>query len=330
MNSDRNRTVDVLKGIAIIFVLFTHYEWTPEQRKIFIFPYVINMSIPIFMIISGYVYSLSQSKKEIHHLEDAYDKSILINRFIRYSVPLLVLIIWELLDPHFSISARPPLHLLKWGIDGTYGKGNYYYPVLLQLVIVFPIIYYIIETNKEKGLLICFVLNAMYELLVWAYGMNTECYRLLVFRYIFLIAAGAFAFNKYRIGVFKSILFTILGALFIYFITYQKYNTKILNSDWASTSFIASLVIVPIMIWILQNVNLHFWPLEFIGKASYHIFLVQMVYYLGYYSVLQNVFLIWQVHLLMGMVICIVAGCIFYYVDRPIQSKLKLLITRIH
>lgn len=67
-----NHTIDVIKGIAIIIILITHYEWTPEQRKLFVFPFIINMAIPVFMIITGYVYSLSLEKQKIKHLEDAF------------------------------------------------------------------------------------------------------------------------------------------------------------------------------------------------------------------------------------------------------------------
>ena len=37
----------------IISTISTHYEWTHEQRKIFAFPFIINMANPVLMIITG-------------------------------------------------------------------------------------------------------------------------------------------------------------------------------------------------------------------------------------------------------------------------------------
>lgn len=322
---NRNQTIDVFKGLAIIMVLITHYEWTTEQRKIILFPFIINMAIPIFMIITGYVYSLSLEKQKIEHLENAFQWKTILRRTTRYTLPVVAVIIWELVDPHFSINPGL-LEKIRWAIDGTAGKGNYYYPVMMQLVFVFPLIHFVIEKNKEKGLLIAFIANAVYELLVWAYGIPTGSYRLLMFRYVSLIAAGVFAFKGYRIPTLLSILMTATGIVFISAVTYFGYEPRIVNKDWATTNFISSMLIIPMMIWVLQNLKtgrvLYLMPLEVFGRASYHIFLVQMMYYLGYYQVLQDRVSSWQVHLIAGIIISLTIGVVFYYIDKPIQDWL--------
>ena len=68
---NRNRTLDILKGLAVVIVLITHYAWTREQRLIPIFPYLIDMAVPVFMIISGYVGALSFHRHGIDSLIDA-------------------------------------------------------------------------------------------------------------------------------------------------------------------------------------------------------------------------------------------------------------------
>ena len=50
----RNQFIDVLKGICIIFVIITHYNWSNAARLKYFFPFWIDMAVPIFMIISGY------------------------------------------------------------------------------------------------------------------------------------------------------------------------------------------------------------------------------------------------------------------------------------
>ena len=317
---EHNRTIDVIKGFAVLLIIFTHYGWTAEQRKGFLFLYVVNMAIPVFMVITGYVYSLSISRKGVEHAEDAYRRNLIFRRLLRYTVPMIAVIVWELADPHFDILTMSRSELLSWALSGTAGKGSYYYPVMVQLVFYFPIVYFIIHVKKETGLVICLIMNAVYELAAWAYGMNPECYRLLVFRYTFVIAAGVFSYKKHRLGTISSIIMTITGAVFIIIIGRMNYVPRILNRDWATTNFISSMLIVPAMVRILQDVRIHFAPLEIIGRASYHIFLAQMVYYAGYYNLLKERFGSWQGHLAAGMAICVAAGMAFYYIDKPVQD----------
>ena len=94
---DRQTVLDVIKGICIIFVVITHYGWDEKQRLVGLFPYIIDMAVPIFMIISGYVFSNSYLKKGIYHFEDAYDLSIISNRIIRYTIPFLIAYTIELI-----------------------------------------------------------------------------------------------------------------------------------------------------------------------------------------------------------------------------------------
>lgn len=323
-STKRNQTIDLVKGIAIILVLITHYEWTAEQRKNPIFPFIINMAVPIFMIITGYVYSLSMHRKGISSLNCAYRWPSILKRFVRYTIPLLFVIGWELVDPHYTLS-KAPLDLLRWCIDGTTGKGNYYYPIMLQMIFVFPVIYFIIDRNKEKGLWICFAINAIYEILAWAYYLNLDTYRLLVFRYLFLIAVGVYAYKGYKIKLLVGIVMTAVGMAFIALVIYGGYKPTILNATWASTNFISGMLIAPLMIWVLQKkVKVHFKVLSIIGRASYHIFLVQMMYYLGYYA---DMYSLAQgkdtIHLILGILICLVVGIAFYYIEKPIQDWLQ-------
>ena len=318
----RKRTVDVIKGIAIIFVLITHFEWTAEQRQIVVFPFFINMAIPVFMIITGYVYSLSLQRLGIQHLEEAYRWRLIAKRLIRYTLPVIIVVIWELCSPAFHISGTC-LDLMRWILSGTYGKGSYYYPVMVQVAFLFPIIYFILDIKKEIGLLICFFVNLLYELLAWAYTMNTDCFRFLAFRYVFVLAAGVYTFKQYKLCPFLSALMMAGGGAFIAAITYLGYETKILNASWATTNVISSLWIVPLTIWILREKKMRFLPLEIIGRASYHIFLVQMVYYRGYYTLLSDKVSTWQMHFLLGVLISLAIGIVFYYIEKPLQDQIS-------
>lgn len=317
---NRNHTIDVLKGIAIIMVVITHYEWTLDQRKFFVFPYIINMAIPIFMVITGYVYSISL--KNTNRLEDAYAWRKLLQRSLRYTIPIIVVICWELCDSNFTITTDS-LERLRWAINGTFGKGNYYYPVMMQLLFIFPLIYFVIDKKKEKGLLGIFIANMIYEILIWAYWIPSNSYRVLMFRYLFLIAAGVYAYKGYKLSRGASVIMTMIGCGFITLVTYLGYEPKILNIDWMTTNLVSSLLIVPSMIFVLQQLKIQFLPLEILGRASYHIFLVQMIYYAGYYTIIQEKTSTWQAHLVAGIIISLGLGVLFYYIDKPIQKLIR-------
>ena len=321
-----NYTIDIIKGIATILVVITHFKWQTGQKRLFIFPYLVNMAIPVFMVITGYVYALSLDRTVKGSMIEAYRPKVLLKRIIRYTLPLLTIAVWELLDPNIK-SPQSPLEVIRWVVNGTHGYGNYYYPVMIQMVFVFPLVWYVFNKKGKTALLLCFLATVTYEFLAWAYMMNDECYRLLSFRYIFTVAAGVFAYKRYKLGALLSGLITAAGALFITCSAYLGYVPLFLNARWALTNCISSMLIIPLMIWTLQNVHLRCKPLEILGKASYHIFLVQMVFYSGFAAKVGDMVPVWYIRLAVGLVICLLTGVIFYYLDKPIQSKMTQLLS---
>lgn len=83
----RNHSIDCMKGICIVFIIITHFTWNDLERLRYLFPFWIDMAVPFFMIISGFVYARSFIKHEIVTLESAYCLKNVLNRFIRYTVP---------------------------------------------------------------------------------------------------------------------------------------------------------------------------------------------------------------------------------------------------
>lgn len=324
--STRYSTVDVLKGVAILFVIFNHYAWSEEQRLIPFFPYIINMAVPVFMMISGYVLTASLEHRNIESLSDCYDRNILIKRFLRYSVPYFIICFWEILDPFIDIGKGSILEYIRWVINGTEGQGSYYYPLLIQLITAFPLIFFTIRKKRKNGLIICFFINAVYEILVWSYGVPEDIYRLLVFRYTFLLAAGAYAYYE-SLPIRSSIILSVFGAAFITLTTYLGYQTRIIKY-WTNTCFISTMMVVPTVSYLIRLTTLTFHPLELIGRASYNIYLVQLVFFFGYsgrvYRFIDNIWL----RLLIVMVFNVILGILFYFIEAPFTKKLTTILTK--
>lgn len=81
---------------------------------------------------------------------------------------------------------------------------------------------------------------------------------------------------------------------------------------------------VPVFYYLLK-LNLRFPPLELAGKASYNIFLVQMVFYRFaasfFYNRISNRYVLY----LLFVPICLGGGVVFYLVETPLtKSVIKL------
>ena len=77
-------------------------------------------------------------------------------------------------------------------LRGGFGPGSYYYPIMIQFIFYFPVIYAIVRRYNFSGVIICGLINFIYEILKYAYEMNAGCYRLLLFSYTLLIAYGCY------------------------------------------------------------------------------------------------------------------------------------------
>lgn len=329
---ERYRALDFFKGVAIIFVVIAHCNWTYEQRMKFGFPFWIDMAVPIFMIISGYVYAKSYERRHIETIEEAWAPNNTLDKFIRYTVPYVISYIIEILMRILNGSWNGIKHSLLIFLEGGDGPGSYYYPIMIQFIFLFPILYFPIKKDIYRGTMFCLILNIIYELIFQrVYDMTETYYRMIVFRYIFLIAMGI-VLTKYsgKLNLKKWLLFVttmIIGITYIIVYRYQGKQLQVFRY-WIGTSMLPALFIVSI---VFMGVNIykkmHFKPLEIVGRASYDIFLTQMVYFL-FAEYIYRLFdcndILSQV--IVSLLITIIVGIMFYYFENGITSKFKMYI----
>lgn len=250
------------------------------------FAYWVDMAVPIFMVITGYVYYLSYTRRAVKDFFDPYSAPFLAPKLLRYTSPYAIALLVELFCEIFQGSLSKSFFFKI--LCGGRGPGSYYYPIMIQTLFSYPVIYFAIKTRGARGFLLCFFMNGMYELLGRAYGLNEECYRLLSFRYISLIAFGSLL-GKFategapkipRLKLFTlALLSSVCGAIFITLVERKIYRPRIILY-WTNTSFLATLYILPIFAFALARLkDKSFPPLERLGKASFNIYLTQMVYF---------------------------------------------------
>lgn len=321
----RNRSIDVIKGLCILMVIFTHSGWNEEERLKLLFPFWIAMAVPVFMIISGFLYAKSYVKHNICSIGKAYSPKNFFDKIIRYSFPFLIAFLVEkalIILMEGSFEAEGVWQTVYSFFSGNFsGPGSYYYPVMLQFVFYFPILYFLVKKFDFKGFLICGIINLLYEVLQRVGGMTEDCYRLLVFRYTLVIAFGCYlAIGRKKVS--KKFLFAgmFVGIAYILLFCYAGF-TPWITIYWTGTSFLACLYILPLASRI-PMANMQGRILEVLGKASYHIFVVQMVYY-HYAGFLYARILYRGLRILVNLFICSVVGLLFYYMERPIINLIK-------
>ena len=320
---NRNHFIDVLKGICIIFVVFTHASWTPEQNLKLLFPFWIDMAVPFFMLVTGYVYTKSFQKNGIETLDSAYNKKYLLKNFIRYTIPYFIAFAIDFCVQVILYIRNPTgikrflVHEIALFLQGGNGPGSYYYPEMIQIMFLFPIIYALVKKYNWKGVLVVAFATFFFEVLKFPYMENEGQYRLLLFRYFMLIAFGSyFAMNKMNR---KHWILSVVGFCFIILFKYTNYSPKIFKW-WTGTSMFPVLFIVPIFGFLVEK-NIKFAPLEKIGKASYNIFLTQMVYYCYLYGKIKEFLVNVYLNAVVSIAICVIIGIVFYEIENRITKK---------
>lgn len=314
--------LDVYKGICILFIIFTHFDWSEQERLRLLFPFWIEMAVPIFMVISGYVYSMSYERSTLS-LSSLYSFRELSCKLIRFLIPYGIIFVIELVLKGAILKEQVTIgFLIKAFLRGGSGPGTYYTPTMIQTIFLSPLVYWVIKKFEVKGLFGFFAINILYELFKSLISMGPAAYRLIALRYLFVFSFGVFLFHR------KNKQLTVLdyavgaiGAIYIIMTQYLGFQPFITNM-WVSTSVIACFYVVPIMCFAIRKENVHNRFLELLGMASYNIFFVQMLYYWALFGKVKRAINQNSITLLLSFAICIVLGIAFYKLESPLTKKI--------
>jgi len=322
----RNYFLDSLKGIAILFVITTHFNFSDREELSLLFPYWIDMAVPMFMVISGYLYALSYERHGINTMEQAYGVHYTVDKVIRYTVPFALAYLVEMLLGALDIVEDwNGLDYFEYFVRGGIGAGSYYYPMMVQFVFLYPLVYFLIKKYPRKGLVFFFCANIGYEIFKWAFRFSGEAYRVLIFRLLFMIAFGAYLFIREHnlkrkanpVWMWAAFL---LGVLLTYLINYKKWQILFI-SDWESTSVLSCVFFLPVMDLLIHKCgNVRIPPLEKIGAASYDVFLVQMVYYHFFEEDFYNAIGNRVGAFFFNFLVCVGLGLLFSKVEGPVTA----------
>ncbi len=214
---------DILKAISICFVILMHslqYKANADYQKIyreFGFDFWVAQAVSVFVIITGFHYAASLeglSKEETWYRKDIFLKKLL--RVIpAFTFIFLLWNVYMLFAGKYKIGINSLFLYLKGGA----GPGGYYTPVVLQFLIIFPVIYYILKKSLIFGSFFVFSLNILYEYMVYNGVIRSSFHRLCGIRLIMGLLFGIIIYRyagQLRKSVIPHLMFA--GGVFFYYI----------------------------------------------------------------------------------------------------------------
>lgn len=319
--------IDYLKAFFIICVILDHTKVMEGWNPFYLF--VVRMAVPFFIMMSGYTFSLCVKENEFRKM---YDFNVLLKRFFRFTIPIVItyigcLVILFLRGNTLSFSEIMSMFLL-----GNFGQGGYYYMIMLQFILVFPLLYQIVYKLEFCGVVLIGFANFFFEVLCTYYQINKEIYDILIMRYILLIGLGIWLCLNQNKTIKSSYLILSLGigSLYLLLPGYFGYEYRVFTY-WSNTSMVVSFLVYPLFYVALKYFNnLSFCGIigsviSQIGKASYHIMCTQLLWFKIRNRVYGLVIFSCENELLkvcFDIFISVICGIVFCLIDNKIFNKL--------
>jgi hypothetical protein len=325
--------IDFVKTLAITSVILLHS--LPAYILLDTYSaFHISQAIPTFIIITGLVWYLSFNKATKHTLKESYNRLYFKKKIKRFIIPFLIIYLIDLvylLAVNFTITTQGIIRILTFQLP-TGAPGSFYTSLIIQIILISPIIFYCYQKKPNLTLVGLFAIDLSFELIApvlpyWVYYISS-------LRYLAAFAIGIFLskiFIKNTTRFYRTrsfLVICILGiASSIYMLLFMRQLTPLFRAEWETQNllsfFYPSLLVTIILLvypFFAKFPNIQD-RLNIIGKASYHIFLIQLIYF-GIGG--NQVFLLTTATLpVMGIVsitanliITFALGLIFYYIDK--------------
>ncbi len=324
--------IDLMKCLAIILIIVLHTVPTKVLGLTYA-DFHIWQAVPVFLVIMGITSVISYERLSYTRLGEYYSLKNMVHRCRRILVPFAIVFMVSIV---FGIVRH--FNYLGWGsllgvLPIPPAPGNYYLSILFQFLIFVPLIMYFFRKNMFGCILFMVGANLAFEYLVSRMNLaDTYFYYYLIclLRWMANIAVGMYIGKELvkkgyidilgkhnrllRVGILLSILYLVV-------MVFTQFRLPI-SVEWMGTQNLLSVGYPLLLVSLMLNVKIDNFAKSFsgrilttIGKASYHIFLVQMLYFgleYGHYG--------WDVisgieSLVINITITVVMGVAFYYLD---------------
>jgi peptidoglycan/LPS O-acetylase OafA/YrhL len=321
--------IDILKGLAIIAVLLLH-SLSRDQLDASYAVFHIWQAVPIFMVLMGLNLGISCSGKTLH-FDQLFTPYYFQKKALRIFFPLLLMYVISLVAGHVweQVYARE-VYTLGWqnliGVLPVSGKGNYFITLLLQSLIALPLIGYTFNRWPIRTYLVLVLAEIVFQLLanqIAYFEEDRYLYDAALFRYFSAIALGLWLSRlittpdrRYR-GIL--LLAGIVSGVYLYFHQYQGISLPYMRPEWQAQLFLtfpyaAMLIYLVILAFPQQSDFIPLRATASVGKASYHIFLVQVLYF----GLIQD-----DTNIALNLSVCLLVGLVFYWLESFLSKKIS-------
>lgn len=202
---ERDYSIDFVKGVAILFVILLH---NMPNESIYSIAYI-GQAVPLFLLVSSYLTYGGFQRKGFNGYFSARNVKKMLDRVF---LPFFLLI--------FSQCAI--FYLLKGGVDwqrlymqGGFGPGSYYPWIYLQCWLILPFVIFLVNCLSFRRSFVLFVgICALGEWFTCVFHVPDNVYRLLFYRYLFLLYLGC-VILKFKIKLNVWVCRLALIALFL-------------------------------------------------------------------------------------------------------------------
>jgi O-antigen/teichoic acid export membrane protein/peptidoglycan/LPS O-acetylase OafA/YrhL len=274
--------VDLMKALAVLGVLVQH-GLTPGTRRDMLSSLHADQAVPVFVVLTGLLLSRRVPGR-------AYLGRRLARLLVPFAVIWVAALVAGVLAGSVYLGAQTPLGALP-----VTGPGNYYVPVALQLALLVPFVTWAYRRAPRATLVACLAADAAFEL-AWAnvgaiertLGSASEfVYDASALRYLFALALGIWLADgtppgRHRsrllwLGVAVAVAYLVLEqALGAGFPLFEPGFER--RTNFIVACFPALLVALGLR-WLPAAAPRALAPAAQIGRASYHVFLVQIVWF---------------------------------------------------
>lgn len=321
--------LDFVKGFAAISVIILHsipFGLLVDTYSVF----HIWQAVPLFIIIMGF--NLTYSKNA-----PLYSVKYFYKRYKRILEPFLIIFLLSLV---FGFLFYREDYYLGWmnliGLMPKSGAGNYYITILLQFILLSPILYHFFKKSPKLSVFSLFLIDFLFQIFAMNFITNNYIYSGSIFRYFSALALGMWIAEDYNIKSKRNI-WIIVGCFIsiFYLLISNTLDTLFFNKDWRSQnlfSFFYPATLILLAINYLPNRldNKVSKLLSLFGKASYHIFLVQMIYFALIpansfalkLSETYNYYIVGGTLIVFNLLVCVSIGLLFYKLNKPRKQNL--------